>query len=96
MGKKQRNPNKRLPPPPPKDQEARRADIERLQNQLKDANLADDLGKATNIYELMETFVETGESKSGTIPIPDYKRSLDYIFTSKANIHSSLKLRYTG
>ena len=96
MGKKQRNPNKRLPPPPPKDKTARQADVDRLHKQLIEANLADDLGKATNIFELMEKYVETGESESGTIPIPDYKRTLDYIFTTKANLHSSLKLRYIG
>ena len=43
MGKKQRDPKKQQPPPPPKDLDARRKDIDRLQQQLKESNLADDL-----------------------------------------------------
>ena len=93
MGKKQRDPKKSQPPPPPKDHQARRDDIDRLQKQLKESNLADDLSKITDIYERMETFVETGESCSGSIPLPAYKRSLDYIFTTKSHLSSSLKLR---
>ena len=93
MGKKQRDPKKQQPPPPPKDLDARRKDINRLQQQLKESNLADDLYKITDIYQRMETFVESGEPCSGSIPLPAYKRSLDYIFTTTPHLHSSLKLR---
>ena len=93
MGKKQRDPKKQQPPPPPKDLDERRKDIDRLQQQLKESNLADDLYKITDIYQRMETFVESGESCSGSIPLPAYKRSLDYIFTTRPHLHSSLKLR---
>ena len=96
MGKKQRDPRKAQPPPPPKDEAARQRDIDNVKRKLEEANLSDDLSRMTDIYQRMETFVRTGNADTGSIPLTGYKRTLDYIFTPKANLHSSMKLRYTG
>ena len=96
MGKKQRDPRKAQPPPPPKDRQAREKDIASIKEKLVESNLADDLSRMTDIYDRMETFIETGAADTGSIPLPAYKRALDYIFTPRANLHSSLKLRYIG
>jgi len=96
MGKKQRDPKKQKPPPPPKDEAARRRDIDAIKQKLTEANLADDLSRITDIFERMETFISTGNADSGSIPLPEYKRALDYVFTPRAHLHSSMKLRYTG
>jgi hypothetical protein len=96
MGKKQRDPKERLPPPPPKDEAARRADMDNIKQKLEEANLAADLARITDIFQRMDVFVKTGEADTGSIPLEGYKRTLDYIFTPKGNVHSSMKLRYTG
>lgn len=94
MGKKQRK--QKVEPPPPKDEEARKTEIDEIKQKLVMSGLAEDLAQMTEIYEIMDTFVTTGQSAAGSIKLEGYQRQLDYVFSSKARIVSWMKMRYTG
>ena len=67
----------------------------RNKDKLNILGLVEDLSRITNIFEIMDNFIETGESVSGKILIPEYKRKIEYVFNSKENIKSKLNLLST-
>ena len=78
-----------------KTYDERKKDIKEIKDKLNILGLVEDLSRITNIFEIMDNFIETGESVSGKILIPEYKRKIEYVFNSKENIKSKLNLLST-
>lgn len=78
-----------------KTYDERKKDIQEIKDKLNILGLVEDLSRITNIFEIMDNFIETGESVSGKILIPEYKRKIEYVFNSKENIKSKLNLLST-
>ena len=78
-----------------KNYDERKKDIQEIKDKLNILGLVEDLSRITNIFEIMDNFIETGESVSGKILIPEYKRKIEYVFNSKENIKSKLNLLST-
>ena len=89
MGKKNRKEKKEVVY---KTIEKRKSEIQEIKDKLNMLNLTEDLARITNIFELMENFVETGESVSGKIMLPEYRKKIEYVFNSKANVKCILNI----
>lgn len=92
MGKKNRKSKKEVVL---KTIEQRNKEIQEIKDKLNILGLSEDLSRITNIFEIMDNFIETGESVSGKILIPEYKRKIEYVFNSKENIKCKLNLLST-
>tara|TARA_Y100001970_G_C13794926_1_gene632091 strand:- start:25 stop:303 length:279 start_codon:yes stop_codon:yes gene_type:complete len=92
MGKKSRKEKKDIVY---KSKDERDNDIQEIKNKLNILGLTEDLARITNIFEIMDNFIETGESVSGKIMLPEYKRKIDYIFNSKQKTKSTLNILHT-
>lgn len=72
--------------------EDREKEINEIKDKLKILGLVENLSRITNIFEIMDTFVETGESVSGKILLNEYKKRIDYVFNGKKNIKCTLNI----
>ena len=89
MGKKSKKIKKEIEYKTKEDREKETAEII---NKLKILGLEDDLGRITNIFEIIENFIETGESVSGKILLNEYKRKVEYVFNNKKNTKCILNI----
>lgn len=89
MGKKSKKEKKEIVY---KSKEERINDIQEIKDKLNILGLTEDLARITNIFEIIDKFIETGESVSGKILLPEYKRKIEYIFNSKKSIKSTLNI----
>ena len=94
MGKKSRKKDKA--PKSPKGIEDREKEIRTIKEKLDNSGLGEDLSRITNIFDIMDEFVNTGVSSTGSIKLEGYDRTLDYVFTSNPNTISWMNIRYTG
>ena len=92
MGKKSRKEKKEVVH---KTIEKREKEIQEIKDKLNILNLTDDLGRITDIFEIMENFIKTGESVSGKIMLPEYKKKIEYVFNSKENVKCILNILNT-
>jgi hypothetical protein len=92
MGKKSKKEKKEVVY---KSKEERIHDIQEIKDKLNILGLTEDLSRITNIFEIIDTFIETGESVSGKIMLPEYKRKIEYIFNKKKNFKSYLNILNT-
>jgi len=93
MGRKIRKDKKA--PPVLRNEEERIAEINEIKSKIALMGLTDDLGRITDIFDIMDKYIETGQSLTGSIRLEGYYRILDYIFPSKKNIKLMINIRYT-
>ena len=92
MGGKKRK-EKKLPPVL-RNKEERINEINEIKSKISLMGLTDDLGRITDIFDIMDKYIETGQSLTGSIKLEGYSRILDYIFPAKKNIKLTINIRY--
>lgn len=73
----------------------RQEEIDKIKQKISVMGLTDDLGRITNIFEIMDEYVEQGNPISGSIKLEGYNRVIDYIFPVKKQINLSLNIRFS-
>ena len=93
MGGKRRKEKK---PPVLRTQEEREQEISVIKNKISIMGLTDDLGRISNLFEVMEEYIQNGKTLTGSIKLEGYNRVIDYVFPEKKNINLMLNIRYTN
>ena len=75
--------------------EDRRMQVLNIQQKLQNIQLDSRLPEIITLESLMETFVETGESCSGKIPLSNSNKVIHYIFSNRTSVDCKVQLLVT-
>ena len=93
MGKKQRKKYKdKEKNKEEKTLEQRIAEIDVLRDKLKLLGLTEDLAQITNIFDIMDEYIEKNISMSGTIKIEGYNKKIEYVFPKAKHLKPLLNI----
>ena len=93
MGKKQRKKDKdKEKNKEEKTLEQRIAEIDVLRDKLKLLGLTEDLAQITNIFDIMDEYIEKNISMSGTIKIEGYNKKIEYVFPKAKHLKPLLNI----
>lgn len=81
---------------PMKTYEQRQEFADNIKKQLSvNFGLCGNIPEINQLYIILEEFVKTGESVSGSIPFPEAKRNIQYILSNRAHVQCQVNLLLT-
>ena len=92
MGKKQRNKEKKDNKLLEKTIEQRTEEINVIRDKISLLGLTADLSKITNIFELMDEYINKNIPMSGTINLEGYNKKIVYAFPKSKNLKPWLNI----
>jgi hypothetical protein len=69
-------------------------DVQDIKDNFASYGLTSEMEDVQTFYNILDTFIETGESSSGSIKLQGVKRIVEYILTNNNNKQLNVKLAY--